>query len=142
MAKIAVIYWSGTGHTEAMATAVAEGINAAGGEAEVFSVSDISAADAAKYDKLALGCPAMGDEQLEESEFQPFFDELSPSLSGKKVVLFGSYEWAEGQWMQTWAETAKGLGAVFAADPVIAYDAPDDEAVAKCKALGEALAKA
>lgn len=142
MAKIAVIYWSGTGHTEAMASAVAEGINAAGGEAEVFSVSDISAADAAKYDKLALGCPAMGDEQLEESEFQPFFDELSPSLSGKKVVLFGSYEWAEGQWMQTWAETTKGLGAVFAADPVIAYDAPDDEAIAKCKALGEALAKA
>ena len=143
MSKVAVIYWSGTGNTEAMANLVAEGINAAGAEADVFAVSDISADDAAKYDKLALGCPAMGDEELEDSEFQPFYDALCPQLDGKKIVLFGSYSWAEGQWMQTWEEQVKSsTKAELVAEPVISYEAPDDEASAKCKALGEALAKA
>lgn len=142
MAKIAVIYYSGTGNTEAMANAVAEGINAGGGEAELFPVSSISAADAAKYDKLALGCPAMGDEVLEESEFQPFYDELSPSLSGKKVVLFGSYDWGDGQWIRDWADQVKAAGAELAADPLPVNLTPDEEALSQCKALGEVLAKA
>lgn len=94
MSKVAVIYWSGTGNTQQMAEAVAEGAKGAGAEVSVFSVSEISAADAAAYDHLALGCPAMGGEVLEESEFEPFFSELEGSLSGKKVVLFGSYDWA------------------------------------------------
>lgn len=142
MSKIAVIYYSGTGNTEAMANAVAEGINAGGGEAELFPVSSISAADAAKYDKLALGCPAMGDEVLEESEFQPFYDELSPSLSGKKVVLFGSYDWGDGQWIRNWADQVKAAGAELAADPLHINLTPDEDGLSQCKALGEALAKA
>ena len=95
MSKVAVIYWSGTGNTQQMADAVAEGAKGAGAEVSVFSVSEISAADAAAYDHLALGCPAMGGEVLEESEFEPFFSELEGSLSGKKVVLFGSYDWGD-----------------------------------------------
>lgn len=104
MSKIAVIYWSGTGNTQATAEAVAEGAKNAGAQADLFSVSDTSADAAAAYDKLALGCPAMGAEVLEESEFEPFFTELEGRLSGKKVVLFGSYGWGDGQWMRDRAD--------------------------------------
>lgn len=142
MQKTAVIYWSGGGNTEAMAGAVAEGLKASGAEAELYSVSGLSPSDAAAFDKLALGCPAMGDEVLEESEFQPFFDALSPSLSGKKLVLFGSYDWGDGQWIRDWAEQVKGLGAILAADPLPINLTPDEEGLSQCRALGEALAKA
>ena len=91
MSKSAVIYWSGTGNTEAMAQAVLDGLNGAGEDAALFSADSVRAADAAQYDKLALGCPAMGAEVLEESVFEPFFTELEPLLSGKKIALFGSY---------------------------------------------------
>ena len=94
MSKSAVIYWSGTGNTEAMAQAVLDGLNGAGEDAALFSADSVRAADAAQYDKLALGCPAMGAEVLEESVFEPFFTELEPLLSGKKIALFGSYGWA------------------------------------------------
>lgn len=142
MAKIAVIYWSASGNTEAMANAVLEGIQAAGGDGALFSVSDISASDAASYDKLALGCPAMGNEVLEESEFQPFYDELCGALSGKKLVLFGSYDWGDGEWMRNWTEDAKSHGAVLAADSLIVNLTPDEDGLSKCRALGEALANA
>lgn len=142
MSKIAVIYWSGTGNTEAMAAAVAEGITSAGGEAALFNVSEISAANAAAYDKLALGCSAMGDEVLEESEFEPFFTGLESSLSGKKVVLFGSYGWGDGQWMRDWTDRTAGTGAVLAAESLIINDAPDADGVEQCRALGAAIANA
>ena len=106
MNKTAVIYWSGTGNTQAMAEAVAQGA-----EGQLFAVSEISAAEAAAYDALALGCPAMGDEVLEENEFEPFFSELEGSLAGKKVALFGSYGWGDGQWMRDWQERAVSAGA-------------------------------
>lgn len=141
MSKVAVIYWSGTGNTQQMADAVAEGAKGAGAEVSVFSVSEISAADAAAYDHLALGCPAMGGEVLEESEFEPFFSELEGSLSGKKVVLFGSYDWGDGQWMRDWEERMTGAGAtVVGGEGVICQEAPDDDAIAQCKALGKQLA--
>ena len=104
MSKSAVIYWSGTGNTEAMAQAVLDGLNGAGEDAALFSADSVRAADAAQYDKLALGCPAMGAEVLEESVFEPFFTELEPLLSGKKVALFGSYGWGDGQWMRDWQD--------------------------------------
>ena len=97
MSKIAVIYWSGTGNTEQMAQAVAEGAQAAGAEVETFTVDAIDAGTAAEYSKLALGCPAMGAEVLEESEFEPWFSELEGRLSGHQVALFGSYGWGDGQ---------------------------------------------
>ena len=142
MSKIAVIYWSGTGNTQAMAEAVAEGAKNAGAQADLFSVSDTSADAAAAYDKLALGCPAMGAEVLEESEFEPFFTELEGRLSGKKVALFGSYGWGDGQWMRDWADRLAASGAAASGEPLIVYEAPDDGGLAQCRALGAALAGA
>ena len=138
--KAAVIYWSGTGNTETMAGKVAEGLRAAGAETKVFAVSDISADEAADYDVLALGCPSMGVEELEESEFSPFYESLEPKLSGKPVALFGSYGWGDGEWMRTWEENAKGAGVSLVAEPVLCNEEPDDDAQAACQDLGKTLA--
>ena len=141
MSKLAVIYWSGTGNTEAMAQAVVEGAREAGADASLFSVDQISAADAAGYDRLALGCPAMGAEVLEEGEFEPFFEALSASLSGKRVALFGSYGWGDGQWMRDWYDRAAAAGAVLqGSEGLICNETPDEDALASCRALGRALA--
>lgn len=140
MDKIAVIYWSGTGNTELMAQAVAEGARAAGAEADLKLVADIDAATAAGYTKLALGSPAMGAEVLEEGEFEPFFSALENQLGGKPLVLFGSYDWGDGQWMRDWKDRAIAAGAQLSAEPVTANNTPDDEALAACRALGKALA--
>ena len=134
--KAAVIYWSGTGNTEQMANAIAE---AAG--AELYSVSDFSG-DSADYDRIAFGCSAMGDEVLEESEFEPFFTAIEGALSGKTIALFGSYGWGDGEWMRNWEERVKNDGAVLLNDEgLIVNEAPSDEDLEKCKALGEALTK-
>ena len=137
---IGVIFWSGTGNTERMAYEVAEGIKAAGQDVEVKSVSEVSVDEAAAYDKLALGCADMGAEQLEEGEFEPFYTELEGKLSGKKVAIFGSYGWGDGEWMRTWQDRVAADGAVLVQDGVMANYEPDDGALAQCKALGEALA--
>ena len=138
MSKIAVIYWSGTGNTAAMASAIAAGM---GEGTELYSVDQFTG-DIAEYDKIAFGCPAMGDEVLEEGEFDPFFSSIEGKLGGKKVALFGSYGWGDGQWMREWTERVTGEGAtVVNGEGVIANLTPDDDAVAACKALGAALAK-
>lgn len=140
MSKIAVVFWSGTGNTEAMADAVAEGAKGAGAEVFVFNVTDFSADKVDEFDAIAFGCPAMGAETLEDSEFEPVFNECEPKLNGKKIALFGSYGWGDGEWMRTWEETCNSAGAVLTAESVICNDAPDDEATANCNALGAALA--
>ena len=141
MSKLAVIYWSGTGNTEAMAQAVAEGAREAGADVSLFSVSEITAADAAGYDRLALGCPAMGAEVLEEGEFEPFFEALSGSLSGKPVALFGSYGWGDGQWMRDWYDRTAAAGAVLqGGEGLIRNETPDGDGLAACRALGRTLA--
>ena len=138
MSKTAVIYWTGTGNTEAMANAIAAGI----GEADVLSVSEADASAVAQYEKIAFGCPAMGDEVLEEGEFEPFFAEVEGSLSGKKVALFGSYGWGDGQWMRDWCERCESAGAnLFDAEGLIANESPDDDAQDACRALGRSLAQ-
>ena len=139
MAKIAVVYWSGTGNTEAMANAVAEGAKEKGAETELITAGSFNAAAVANYDAVAFGCPAMGAEVLEESEFQPMWDDVKGALSGKKIALFGSYGWGDGEWIRSWSDDASAAGAVLAADFVMANEAPDDDAVAACKALGAAL---
>ena len=138
MSKVAIVYWSGTGNTEAMANYVAEGVKKAGGEADLFTSAEFGADKAGEYDRIAFGCPSMGAEQLEESEFQPMFDEVSPVLSGKKIALFGSYGWGDGEWMRTWESDCMTL----ACEPVICNATPDEAAGAECEALGEALANA
>lgn len=139
MKKTAVVYWSGTGNTEAMANLVAEGATSAGAETEVIPCADFSADKAAEYDAFAFGCPAMGSEELEYDEFQPMWDEVKETLDDKKVVLFGSYSWAEGEWMDNWKADADEAG-VNVVDSTICYDAPDDESETACKALGAELA--
>ena len=139
MSKVAVVYWSGTGNTEAMAQAVEEGAKGKGAEVTVFTASEFDADKAAEFDGIAFGCPAMGDEVLEEDEFEPMFASVEGALSGKKLVLFGSYGWGDGQWMRDWEERCLGAGAVLAGDSVTANDAPDDDALAACRALGAAL---
>ena len=108
MSSIAVIYWSMTGNTQAMAEAIAQGAREAGAQVDVFSVDQVGVDQVLEYDQLALGCPAMGAEVLEESEFEPFFSQLEGRLSGKSVALFGSYGWGDGQWMRDWEEDWTG----------------------------------
>ena len=140
MSKVAVVYWSGTGNTEEMANKVAEGAKAAGAEVEVISADDFDGTDISGFDGVAFGCPAMGDEELEDSVFQPVFEACEAKLAGKKVALFGSYGWGDGEWMRSWEAVAKGFGAELVCGSVICADAPDEEAQAACEALGKALA--
>ena len=133
--KVAVIYWSGTGNTEQMAQAIAEGAGA-----DLFAVSDFSGKLDA-YDRVAFGCSAMGDEVLEESEFEPFFAEVEGELSGKTIALFGSYGWGDGQWMRDWVDRMEAAGArVLNGEGLICQEVPNDDAIAECKALGKQLA--
>ena len=140
MSKIAVVYWSGTGNTEAMAEEVANGAKAAGAEVESFTTDDFAADKMNDYDAVAFGCPAMGDEVLEGDEFEPMFDGCKDALKDKKIALFGSYGWGDGEWMRNWEESCKEAGAVLATESVICNDMPDDDGVENCKALGAALA--
>lgn len=139
MSKIAVVFWSGTGNTEAMAKSVASGAGAAGAEVDILTASEFDAAKVTEYDAIAFGCPAMGSEQLEEEEFEPMFELCKPALKGRRIALFGSYGWGDGEWMRSWEASARGCGAELACESVICADAPDEEASAKCEALGRAL---
>ena len=136
MNKVAVVYWSGTGNTQAMAEAVAQ---AAG--AELFAADAFNGDMVENYDAIGFGCPSMGSEQLEEGEFEPMFEGCKSHLSGKKIALFGSYGWGDGVWMRNWEGDCAALGATLVGDCVICQETPDDEALAACEALGRALAE-
>ena len=139
MNKVAIVYWSGTGNTEQMAQAVAEGVKNAGGEADVLTCAEFDSAKLADYGAVAFGCPAMGAEQLEEGEFEPMFADLEGSLSGVKVALFGSYGWGGGEWMRTWESDCDSAGVNLVCESVICTEMPDDAALEACRALGKAL---
>lgn len=139
MKKVAVVYWSGTGNTKQMADSVVKGIEESGAAAELFPADAFGADKVDSYDAIAFGCPAMGAEELEDSEFLPMFTECGAKLNKKEIALFGSYGWGDGEWMREWEKTCKDLGAVLVCDSVICNDAPDDEAEAACRALGKSL---
>ena len=139
MSKIAIVYWSGTGNTEAMANAVLDGVKAAGASAELFTASEFSASMMDDFDAIGFGCPSMGAEELEESEFAPMFSDCEGKLSGKRIALFGSYGWGDGEWMRSWEETCRDKGANLVCESVICMEAPDDEAEGNCRSLGAAL---
>lgn len=140
MSKVAVVYWSGTGNTEAMAMAVAEGAKEKGAEVSVLTASEFSADQVSSFDAIAFGCPSMGAEQLEEMEFEPMFSACENRLSGKTIALFGSYGWGDGEWMRIWQARCADAGANLVAEGVICNDAPDAEAEAASRALGAQLA--
>ncbi len=140
MEKVLVVYWSGTGNTKRMAEAVAEGAKAAGAEVLLAEVGSIAAQTALEHTRIALGCPSMGAEMLEDGEMEPFFTEIESKLSGKNVALFGSYGWGDGQWMRDWEERTKKAGAFLCgSEGVICNETPDDDGLNACKKLGESL---
>lgn len=141
MDKIYVVYWSQTGNTEVMAEAVGQGIRESGREAETLTVSQITADTLKEAQAFALGCPAMGDEVLEESEMEPFMEQLDPMISGKQIGLFGSYGWGDGQWMREWQDRVMADGAVVAGgEGIMAQEMPDEDVLAACRNLGRILA--
>ncbi|MCC8044682.1 MAG: flavodoxin domain-containing protein [Clostridiales bacterium] len=139
MAELKVVFWSGSGNTESMADFVVKGA----GAAKAIPMEDITPAELADEKAFALGCPAMGDEELEETIVEPFVAELEKIVAGKTIGLFGSYSWGDGEWMRAWVERMQNAGAeVVDGEGVICADAPDDEAEQALNALGEKLAKA
>lgn len=140
MAKALVVFWSGTGNTEIMAEKVAEGLKKGKADVTLKHVSEIDPSDVKKYDLIALGCPAMGDEALEEDEFLPFFEEASENISGKKVALFGSYDWGDGQWMRDWEDEVKDAGAKLFKEGLIINNTPDSDGEDECVEFGKKFA--
>ena len=117
----------------------ADGAREQGAEVDLFQVSDFDASMPENYDALAFGCPAMGSEELESEEFQPLWDEVKDHLGERKVVLFGSYEWVDGEWLENWKADAEDAS-VNVIDALAADDAPGPQEQAACQALGAALA--
>lgn len=140
MAKVLVVYWSGTGNTEIMAEKIKEGLENAGESVDYYSVEDITADEAKNYDKIAFGCPSMGVEVLEEDEFEPFFQEIENNLSGKKVALFGSYGWGDGEWMEAWEERTRDTDANLF-ETLMMNSTPSGEEEEECISFGERFAK-
>ena len=140
MSRIAVVYWSGTGNTEVMAEKVIQGARESGAEAVLYTASQFDSEMMDQYDAIAFGCPSMGAEQLEESEFEPMFSRCEPKLKGRRIALFGSYGWGDGEWMRNWEQSCRLAGAVLACESVICNEAPDGEAKEQCEAMGRALA--
>ena len=141
MGQIVIVYYSETGNTEAMANMVAKGVEAAGATAKVVPVDGFNAEELKGESAFALGCPAMGDEVLEEGTMEPFVAEVEKFASGKKIALFGSYGWGDGQWMRDWAQRAQDDGAqLFSEEGLICNETPDDDVQAACRKLGADLA--
>ena len=139
MSKVAVIYWSGTGNTEQMTNAIADRLKEKQIDLDIYQASDFDQSKLADYDGFAFGCPAMGDESLEESEFEPMFESVEEKLENKAVIIFGSYEWNEGQWMLDWQERCKDNGINLAADGLAVYDSPSEEDIKSCQDLADKL---
>ncbi|MBR3309063.1 MAG: flavodoxin [Lachnospiraceae bacterium] len=139
MSTVAVVYWSGTGNTQAMAEAVADGARAKGADVSIFEAYKFGPDMVSGFDGIAFGCPAMGSEVLEEDEFDPMFTSVEGSLSGKKVALFGSYGWGDGTWMRDWEDRCASSGISLSAESVMANETPGAEELDACKALGASL---
>ena len=141
MSKLAVVYWSGTGNTETMANAVKSGAQAAGAEVGLFKAAEFHENMVDNFDAIAFGCPAMGTDELEETEFAPMFRSMEGKLPGKTIGLFGSYGWGGGEWMGKWANNCRGLSAKLASGAVICCGEPDGDTLTECVSLGRALAQ-
>ena len=140
MSKVAIVFWSATGNTETMANCIAEGAGASG---TIVPCTEMTPAKLAEFDVVAFGCPAMGAEQLEESEFEPMFAALEGSLNGKKIALFGSYGWGDGEWMRDWTTRMEAAGAtVLNGEGLICHETPDEDGLNACRELGRQLADA
>ena len=140
MSKVAIVFWTGTGNTGIMAQTIGVAAADKGAEVTYLGPDAFSAADVDKYDAIAFGCPAMGAEVLEESEYEPMFEDVEGSLNGKKIGLFGSYGWGDGQWMREWQDRVVAAGANLVTDGVMANYEPNEDVIEECKNLGALLA--
>ena len=136
MAKVSIIYWSGTGNTEKMALEIENGAKSKGYDVLLKDVNDANIEDAINCDVLLLGCSAMGSEELEQDEFQPFFDNIKDQLSGKKVGIFGSYSWGDGEWLRTWQEELESLGSILVDEGLMVNSYPSDDDLKLCFDFG------
>ena len=140
--KVVIAYYSATGNTQAMAEEIERGATEAGADVTLVNVADTTAEEVAEFDVIALGCASYGDEVLEEYEFQPFYDELEPLLDGKKVALFGSYDWGQGEWMQDWQDAVQAAGAeLINGKGLIINLYPDAAGLQECYDLGQTIAQ-
>lgn len=137
--QINIIYWSGTGNTQTMAELIKEGAESAGASVSIIEISD-AGADSMNADVVALGCPSMGAEVLEETTFEPYIDSIEGSVSGKKLALFGSYGWGDGEWMRDWTKRMEDAGAALVAESLIVNEAPEGESAQQCRDFGVAIA--
>ena len=134
-----VINYNGS---EERAREVQKEIEEKGGEAVLHTCEDFDGSKVAEYDAIAFGCPAMGDEVLEDTEFEPMFDGCKDALKGKNIALFGSYGWGDGEWMRDWADRMKNAGAqLIREEGIIANDAPEDDVLEELKEAGKELAE-
>ena len=138
MKEIAVVYWSGTGNTKAMAEAVCEGIKANGSNATLLTADAFDESKVSAYDAIAFGCPSMGAEVLEEEEFEPMFQGVESSLQSKNIALFGSYGWGGGEWLETWKSRLQKAN-VNVVDTIMCEQTPDDSALQECVEFGKKL---
>lgn len=141
MSKVLIVFWSGGGNTEQMASLIEEGAKAAGAEVTRKRVGDAKPDEVTGYDVVALGSPSMGAEVLEESEMEPFVEDITPLVGGRKLGLFGSYDWGDGEWMRTWTERMEGEGAKLVGEGLIVRLTPEDDEADKCRDFGKRLAK-
>ena len=141
MTQMLIVYWSGTGNTEAMAKLIRDGATETGAAVTLKEVASASISDVKAADIAVFGCPAMGDEILEEDEFEPFMKSVTETLSGKKIGLFGSYDWGDGEWMRIWEADVKKAGAVLLKGGLIVNMEPTGDDIEKCKAFGKELAE-
>ncbi|MBW9149044.1 flavodoxin [Clostridium sp. CM028] len=141
MKNVVIIYWSGTGNTEAMAVGIMEGAKNVDANVRLLNVNDAKVEDVINADGVALGCPSMGSEQLEESEMEPFIESIANAISGKNTILFGSYGWGNGEWMEDWQERMETYGANIIVDGLIINNDADKEGIERCKEIGALLSK-
>lgn len=142
MDKVYIIFWTQGGNTGAMASAIGDGVKVAGKEPVFLSPSEAKVSELTELNGFAMGCPAMGCEVLEETEMEPFVSEVESIIKGKKVVLFGSYGWGDGQWMRDWEERMKSAGAIIiGGEGIIAHEMPQDADIERCNNFGKQLAE-
>lgn len=134
--KVAVVYWSGTGNTEAMAKLVVSGAESNGNTVELFSCENFNKDLVSNFDAFAFGCPSMGAEELEDGEFLPMWNDVKDSLNGKNIVLFGSFGWGDGEWMENWKSECTGINVL---GDFICGGSADGSDADSCVELGKLL---
>ena len=137
MKKAVVVYWSGTGNTEIMAEKIKEGLEEASYQVDLLEVYEALVDEVLEYDKIAFGCSSMGIEELEEEEFEPFFEEIESHLADRKIALFGSYGWGDGEWMEYWEDRVSEQGALLFEKGLIINSTPSTDEEEDCVEFGK-----